>query len=199
LKQALEDRLSRRTNHPTITDATHALKVLGMMMSSYKPPSPEIPEGFKRAYTLPYAIQPEDGQWTEELIARVLEDLQTSPDGWSDEGKEVDWNRNLPPPSSGNRGSYRGGWQGSNPRPGFRPGFDPRFERPGGGFRNNYPNHSYQARPVHAFPPQAYPANGYIPHQNGSIPPPGHSGSRSDNWRTNTNPPPPPPLDPPAP
>ena len=185
--------MKRRTDHPTITDAQHAMKILGIMFSSYKPPARDIPEGFKRVYVLPFERQPLDGIWTGDLVEQILYDLETSPDGWSDEGKEVLWSRNLPPPSSGGpgRGSWRGRGQSSGFRPAFRPGPEAGIQVSGPNFQGP-PQGSYrfQARPQHMGPQYAF-----RPDQNQGqtdVHPNGSAGFRSDSWRSHADRPPPP-------
>lgn len=171
--KALEARLRQRTNHPTIKDATQAMRILGIMLSTYRPPNRDVPEGFKRLFVLPFNRQPAGGMWTEELIEQLLQDVETSPDGWSDDGKPVAWTHSPPAASSGpGRGSWRGRGQSIGFRPYSRPPIEHGFvgqDSPPGGYR-------YQARPQHISPQLAF-----RPGQSG-----GQTmlGFRADSWHT---------------
>lgn len=165
------------------------MKILGIMLRSYKPPIRDVPEGFKRVYVLPFEKQPLDGVWTEELIEHTLSDLDTSPEGWSDDGKDIVWDINLPPPSSGGpgRGSWRGRGQASGFRPAFRPGPDAGFQMPGPAFNGApYGGPRYQARPQGQMTiQQAFRAQQNPSHT--AVLPTGAAGIQSASWRSPSN------------
>lgn len=113
LTQVLKARLDQRTTHPTIATPQDARRVLNQVSPSYRPPHPSIPEGFARAYVLPFNQQPvvtasttttttqlldeKPVRWPREALDRVMNDLQSSPASWSDEGKPVVWFQDRQP------------------------------------------------------------------------------------------------------
>jgi hypothetical protein len=155
------------------------------MLSSYKPPTPDIPEGFRRVYSLPIENQPADGQWTEETLQKTLNQLDTAPEGWTDVGKEIVWNKNLPPSHMGGSG-----WRGRGGGTGFRPTYNqgrPRWDQPRPGSQGFQPGpNGYQVRPYQPYPgsqgpyagPQGYNGfnTGHTNHQHGNP-------AQTDTWR----------------
>jgi hypothetical protein len=69
---SLEERLSLRTVHPTLSDPKLAMTVLRDMTRQLRVPTPESCEGFDKIYTLDESLQPLGGIWKEEDIERVL-------------------------------------------------------------------------------------------------------------------------------